>query len=155
MVKYLRPVKPALDYYRRSLLPNGKLARFYELETNRPLFFDRDYNLTYEDDDLPTHYSFIVSSKIDRLQRQYDELISTPVEKLGKPATMKAPRRSSASSRKVKQILDQIDSRGAWVEKGRLKYHGSDDDTAKVISTKTFSENIISLAEWLGSSEQD
>lgn len=154
-VKYLRPVTPALDYYRRSVLPNGKLARFYELETNRPLFFDRDYNLTYEDDDLPTHYSFIVSSKIDRLQRQYDELISTPVENLGKPATMKAPRRSSANSRKVKQILDQIDSRGAWVEKGRLKYHGSDDNTAMVISTRTFSENIILLAEWLGSSEQN
>ena len=153
--KYLGPLPSALEYYRRSQLPNGKLARFYEIKTNRPLFFDRDYNLTYRDDDLPTHYSFIVTSKLDRLQRQYDELLSTPVEKLKQPGPARIPERSSASARKVTQILDQMDSRGAWVEKGRLKYYGQEDDTAEVISSKTFSENIIALAAWLGASSQD
>ena len=34
--KYLEPLPRALDYYRDSLLPDGRLARFYELKTNKP-----------------------------------------------------------------------------------------------------------------------
>src|SRR3954470_19083766 len=35
--RYLEPIPRALAYLRRSRLPDGRLARFYELETNRPL----------------------------------------------------------------------------------------------------------------------
>ncbi|MBN1910647.1 MAG: polysaccharide lyase, partial [Pirellulales bacterium] len=55
---YLAPVPRTLDYFEQSTLPDGTLARFYELKTNRPLFFTREYELTYNDDDLPTHYCF-------------------------------------------------------------------------------------------------
>jgi hypothetical protein len=39
--KYLAPVPKALDYLERSQLPDGRLARFYELKSNRPLYFTK------------------------------------------------------------------------------------------------------------------
>ena len=35
--RFLEPIPRAIAYLRRSLLNDGRLARFYELETNRPL----------------------------------------------------------------------------------------------------------------------
>jgi len=72
-VKYLRGIDKALDYLDASKLEDGRLARFYELQTNRPLYFRRtgkQYDLTYADDDrLPTHYAFkpIFYSKISQV----------------------------------------------------------------------------------------
>ena len=34
--KYLEPIPRALVYLKRSILPDGKLARYYELKTNNP-----------------------------------------------------------------------------------------------------------------------
>jgi len=62
--KYLEPLPRALDYYEKSALPDGRLARFYELRTNKPLYFTKDYQLTYTSDDMPTHYGFIVGSSL-------------------------------------------------------------------------------------------
>ena len=47
--KYLAPIPRALDYLKKSRLPDGRIARFYELKTNRPLYFTRDYQLTYDE----------------------------------------------------------------------------------------------------------
>ena len=51
---------------------------------------------------------------------------------------------------KVMAILNDLDSRGAWVESGRLRYHGPDDTTTQVIRSDTFVSNLMSLATWLG-----
>lgn len=40
--RFIEPIPSALAYLRRSRLNDGQLARFYELETNRPFFCDRD-----------------------------------------------------------------------------------------------------------------
>ena len=68
--KYLEPIPRALDYLKQSELPGGRLARFYELQTNRPLYFTKQYELTYNDDDLPTHYSFQSQSWVDAVRAQ-------------------------------------------------------------------------------------
>ena len=72
--KYLEPIPRALAYLRRSRLPDGRLARFYELETNRPLYFTKDYRLTYDDSDMPTHYAFKVGDRTDSIAREYERL---------------------------------------------------------------------------------
>jgi hypothetical protein len=38
---YLKPIPPALEWFQRSRTPNGQWARFYELKTNRPLYFTK------------------------------------------------------------------------------------------------------------------
>ena len=72
--KYLEPIPRALEYFRRSRLPDGRLARFYELRTNRPLYFTKDYQLTYDDSDVPTHYSFKVSDGTEGIAQEYERL---------------------------------------------------------------------------------
>ncbi|MGL5095369.1 MAG: pectate lyase, partial [Planctomycetia bacterium] len=47
--KYLKPIPAALAYLRRSKLSDGRLARFYELKSNKPLYMTSDYVLTYDD----------------------------------------------------------------------------------------------------------
>jgi len=57
--KYLAPIPSALAWFERSKLPDGKHARFYELQSNKPLYFIAEkYELTYDDSNIPTHYSF-------------------------------------------------------------------------------------------------
>ena len=47
--KYLEPIPRALAYYKKCLLPDGRVARYYELKTNKPLYMDQNYKLTYDE----------------------------------------------------------------------------------------------------------
>jgi PelA/Pel-15E family pectate lyase len=143
--KYLEPVPRALAYYRRSLLPDGRLARFYELGTNKPLYFTRKYELTHRDDDLPTHYGFQVSSQLDAISREYDQLRKLSPEEL----KHEAKRASRPTDAQVKAILAALDDRGQWVEAGRLRSHGPDDPTRRVIESRTFIRNVQTLSAYL------
>ncbi len=146
--KYLEPIPRAIAYLKRSLLPDGRLARFYELKTNRPLYFTTDYQLTYEDDDLPTHYGFIVSNGLKGIEREYERLDAMdPSELLASP---KPPGRSNARQiARVKKVLSALDEQGRWVEDGRLRYHGSDDPTRRIVSCRTFAGNLKVLSDYL------
>lgn len=66
--KYCRAVRDALQWLTTSLRPDGKLARFYELETNTPVYMTSEYQLTYDDGNCPTHYQFIVPSRITEIE---------------------------------------------------------------------------------------
>src|SRR5205823_5910264 len=83
--KYLEPIPRALDYLEKSEVSPGRLARFYELKTNRPLYFTKQYDLVYTADDLPTHYAFIIGSSVPSLRADYEKLLATDQLKL-KPA---------------------------------------------------------------------
>lgn len=141
--KYLKPLPRALAYYRSSQLPNGKLARFYEMRTNKPLYFTKDYKLTYDDGDVPTHYSFQVSSRLDRIEKRFRELAGRE----WRPPVKKEPARPSEDV--IRALLKGQDERGAWVEEGRLRYWGKGDDTTRVIEGRTFVSNLRLLARWL------
>lgn len=149
--KFLEPIPRALAYLKRSQLPDGRLARFNELKTNRPLYMTREYALTYEDNDLPTHYGFQVPSETASLLRRYENLVKkTPAElqQLRQPST-KSPKAKNLEPR-VREIITAQDNRGAWVEPGRLKYHGKSDSTDRVISSETFAKNLDILSQYVG-----
>jgi len=149
--KYLEPIPRAIAYLRNSQLPGGRLARFYELKTNRPLYFTTDYELTYEDDDLPTHYDFTVGSGLHRIEREYERLRAmNPSELRPEAKTPGQPRRASPRQiARVEKILTALDDRGRWVEEGRLKCHGADDPTRRIIDCRTFARRVQELAEYL------
>jgi PelA/Pel-15E family pectate lyase len=151
--KYLEPIPRAMAYLKKSRRPDGRLARFYELKTNKPLYFTKDYKLTYSDDDMPTHYGFVVGSKLDSIERAYEKIKNTPVEELQRERTRSGPRLSNSLARRVQEIVDALDERGAWVEDGRLKYHGGDDPARRVISSDTFSRNIRTLAQFIAAAK--
>ncbi len=150
--KYLQPVPRAVKYLRKSHLPvpGPKLARFYELKTNRPLYFTRDYRLTYDDSHAPDHYGFIFDSKINDIDFEYQDLLMIP------PAELSSwkeppPRLTPELTQKVTKILKEMDSRGAWIEKdwirnpeGRKVYPDSG-----VVNSQTFVDNVQTLCRYL------
>jgi hypothetical protein len=144
--KYLQPVPAALAWLKRSQLPDGRMARFYELHTNKPLYFTKQYELTYSDADLPTHYGFKTGGdKLDKLAATYEKLKSEGPPK--KPAAAPEPIKFTKKfADEARQVAAALDDRGAWVEDGRLSNFGDDDPTTRIITSRTFVKNLPVLA---------
>lgn len=149
---FLAPIPKALDYLKKSRLPDGQLARFYELKTNKPLYFTKAYELTFDDGDLPTHYGFKVSSKLESLEKRYNDVVKLSPEKLANKRQPKAdePSATPALEAQAKDLIGKLDDRGAWVTDGTLKYH-KNDDTKRVIESTTFIRNLEVLSRYLKS----
>ena len=144
--KYLEPIPRALKYYQRSLRPDGNLARFYELKTNKPLYFTKDYELTYSDADMPTHYGFVINSKLDRIEKAWQKLKRTPVEKLNPESLPRTYKMSKSLTRDARDAASSLDERGAWVEAGTMKNY---DGVKKVIDSRTFTRRMTDLARYI------
>ncbi len=148
--KYLEPIPRALAHLEKSALPSGRMARFYELKTNNPLYFTKEYALVYSDDDLPTHYAFTTTNNLRRIRADYEKLLNTDPAKL-KP--VKKPEKYAASdslAKAARAAIDALDDRGAWVESGKLKGETDPDGKAKrIITTGTFMKNVETLSRFL------
>ncbi len=149
--RFLEPLPRALDYYEKSALPAGRLARFYELRTNTPLYFTKDYQLTYSSDDMPTHYSFITASSLPSLREDYERLKSMSPEEVQNSSAVSrpaAPRLTPELAGNAADVMAALDERGAWTEAGDLRYHEA-GSAERVIDCQTFIRNVGILAEYL------
>lgn len=147
--RFLEPVPRALDYFRRSRLPDGRLARFYELRSNRPLYFTTDYQLTHSDADVPTHYSFKVVDWTAAVAAEYERTRTTPRE-TEKAATAEPSAKLTAKlAAAVRVVIAAQDSRGRWVESGGMRYHRPKDPSVRVINSATCARNIEMLSRYL------
>ncbi len=144
--KYLTPIPNALAYLKRSLLPEGKLARYYELKTNKPLYMVRrgkKYTLTYDDSKLPAHYGWKTESRIEQLEKNYELL------KAGK--SIPQPKRDEVEIRK---ILSSLDSKGRWIstfDGKRLVGQAKMPIGEKYLASAVFSSNLTQLSELIRS----
>ncbi|WP_406698822.1 pectate lyase [Singulisphaera sp. Ch08] len=150
--KYLEPIPRALAYLQRSLLPDGRLARYYELQTNKPLYMIRrgkDYTLTYDDSDLPAHYGWKVDSRLAAIEARYKTLKAGGRE----PTTA----RSVADlEREVRQIIMDLDDQGRWVSRyageplvGQPKFAPG----SLYLSSTLFSRNLETLSQYLAATQ--
>jgi len=146
--KYLAPIPAALEYLRRSRLPDGRLARFYEMQSNKPLYFTKHYTLTYNDSELPTHYAFKVTDKTDGIARDYERLKELSAAELRRPVGPVATQVTPELTAQVKAVIAAQDSRGRWVEEGQLR--GTQQGGTKVIRSSTFVRNVELLSRYLG-----
>ncbi len=122
--KYLASIQPALAWFERSKLPDGTHARFYELKTNKPLFFVKDtYELTYDDGNIPTHYSFKDDRQddIDAFKRQLAKGREELQMNHAGPQTPKewASRAKGAAS-KARLAAKALDSEGRWLKDDQI-----------------------------------
>jgi len=118
--RFLEPIPRALAWMKRSELPEGGLARFYELKTNRPLFFTGTVpgklDLVYADDPRPLWlegYGYVVKSARERLTREYDELAAAEWRPPAKEPPRPAPR--AVTGAEVRQVIAALDEQGRWV----------------------------------------
>ena len=147
--RFLEPIPRALAWAKAAQLPDGRMARFYELQTNRPLYFTREYALTYSDADLPTHYAFKVGNRTDRIESLYQRILKEGRETI---LTERAQVRPVAEER-IQAIIDALDAEGRWLEEGRLR---NPEDrrvpiVAQVISCRTFNRNLTLLSQYVAS----
>ena len=153
---FLAAVPRALNYLKSSEISKGRLARFYELKTNRPLYFTRMYELVYTDDDLPTHYGFQVGSNLASIEAAWGRAKRggplKPVD--ASRAVRPGPRKLTAAVKaRAAAAINSMDDRGAWVELGELRYQGNGREATRVISTLTFVRQITALAEYLAAGQ--
>jgi hypothetical protein len=149
---YLKPLPTALTYLKTCVLPDGQLARFYELKTSRPLYFTRDYQLTHDPKDMPTHYAFKVRSRLDAVEAEYRRLLDALPGDLRKEPR---PRLSPALAEAVQKVLSAQDATGAWTEPGTVRDGGGKKVTPKggVVRSQTFIDHVTILCRYLATTK--
>jgi hypothetical protein len=153
--KYLDPIPRAVAYLRASQLEPARLARFYELTTNRPLYFTRDKDgrhvMTYENKNLATNYAFIIDSVLDEIEARYRRLNDAPWSP-GLAQVSDIEKVSPQLAADAQAIISAMDRRGAWVERGVLAHHKLQPESG-VIDCATFAKNIRTLCRFLNSNK--
>ncbi|HEY1186048.1 MAG TPA: hypothetical protein VGE74_00265, partial [Gemmata sp.] len=144
--KYLEPIPKALAYFNKSLLPDGKVARFYELKTNKPLYMNAKYELTYDESAAPGHYGWKQPAHFKRIEADYENA------KAGRPPRAQ-PRSAKELESEVRRVLKELDAEGRWVNVfagerlvGQPKFAAG----FKYISSDVFSRNVEVLSDYLG-----
>lgn len=148
--RYLEPIPRAVTYFRKSLLPDGHLSRFYEPRTNRPVYFTRGpggkgHVLTYENDKLASNYGFIRDSELDQIEAAYR------AAKANAPAPVESPT-GPALDKLVRDILAGQDPSGAWITVGGMMRDGSGKKTTPaggVLESEVFIDHVKTLTHWL------
>ena len=151
--KYLTPIPRALAYLEQSALPSGRMPRFLELKTNKPLYFTKQYDLVYTDDDLPTHYGFITSNRLPRIRTEYERLVATDPAKLKRVRRPERYELSDSLKKSAREVIDALDARGAWVEDGRLRDADPGGKVRRIITTETFMRNVAVLSRFLAANK--
>jgi PelA/Pel-15E family pectate lyase len=141
--RYLAPIPSAIEWFNRSRLPDGRWSRFYELKTNKPLYFTKAYELTFQDNDLPTHYSFQGDYGVSGAIKYYEDVKAAGREKWlesHKPAPLtadRAKRRAAALENRVRTIIAALDEKGRWLSRdGRIE-------------SRLFVQNVEALCDFL------
>lgn len=142
--KYLEPIPRALAYFEECLLPDGKIARYYELETNRLLYMDSEYQLTFDDSDLPPHYAWKQPARLEGIKKAYHA-----VRAGNDPARSRS---SPAPPEKVRRIIRSLDDHGRWISVysgERLTGQPGFDPGYRYVSSLVFSRNVEILSDFL------
>jgi PelA/Pel-15E family pectate lyase len=171
--RYLDAVGKAIDWYKRSRIggseDRGVWARFYELETNRPLYFTRTYELVYTDDDLPVHYGFKSNYSVNSRMRRYEKIkergrgdFLAQRDHANTPAEWAALAKRTARS--VSPIIEAQDELGRWVKvvasreqvrdkQGRVGYEVDESTQLQMMYSNEFIQNMQKLADHITASQ--
>lgn len=140
--KYLEPIPRALTYLKRSRLPDGRLARYYELESNKPLYMTRDYRLTHDDSDVPKHYGWKTEARLDVLESALANARARRAPGMSKPP----------KAEKIRAIITALDAEGRWLSTytgerlvGQPKFKPGE----AFIASEVFSRNLETLSEYV------
>jgi hypothetical protein len=105
--RFVATLPAARAWMERSLLPDGRLSRYYELITNRPLYMTADYELTFEDARLPKHYGWKTESRLAEIDAAL----------LGLRAGAAEPVAAVPTEVAVREILAALDGEGRWLSR--------------------------------------
>ncbi|MCB1211222.1 MAG: hypothetical protein KDK97_17995 [Verrucomicrobiales bacterium] len=143
--KYLAPFPSALAYLQKSLLPDGQLARYYELENNKPLYMTDDYKLTNSDADVPKHYGWKTDARLKEIDAAYRD-----VSARGKWSPQSADEMLDDAG--ALRVIKALDAEGRWISQfdgerlvGQPKFQPGES----YIASAVFAQHIRELCAWL------
>lgn len=157
--KYLAPIPPALAWYKRSEIGPNQWARYYELETNKQLFGDRDGKIYYRLADISEErqhgYSWSGSYGVANVISLYEK-----VKTRGREAYLKSrqPKPLTAAQReerhkslepKVDKLIAALDEKGRWLVAGHFEKKVKNIAFEKRIDTDVFIANMKVLCDYL------
>ncbi|TWU32913.1 pectate lyase [Novipirellula artificiosorum] len=139
--RFLDAVGPAIDYLKSCRREDGKLARYYELRTNQPIYFTVDYQMTHDDADMPDHYSFVVDSDLEQIELRYQRLVDGR-----EPAAIGRP-----DGNQVAEVVGRQASSGAWLLPGYVRDAAGKKlvPTEGVVHSDEFIRNVDLLSRFL------
>jgi PelA/Pel-15E family pectate lyase len=143
--KYLEPIPKALAYFKKSLLPDGRVARFYEFKTNKPLYMDAKYELTYDDSAAPSHYGWKQPARFAEIERAYQAI------KCGKVAAYSPPSAQELEA-DVRRIVKELNPDGQWIstyDGERLVGQPKFERGFRYLSSEVFARNVGTLSRYL------
>lgn len=141
---FLEPIPAAVEWLRRSTLRPRVWARFYELETNRPIYANNDRKIVYEQVNLRPGYGWKGNYDPRAQIARYRKIVAVGrdayLESLRKPMTEDERRRRLAGLRgRVRAIIASLDDKDRWItSRGQPR-----------ISCRTFVANVRTLSEFL------
>lgn len=139
--RFVTPIAAGQAWLEKSLLPNGKLSRYYELKSNKPLHMTEDYELTYDDSKLPKHYGWQNEPRLKEIDAALAGL--RPGGKIAK---------SRPTEEEVRGVLAALDAEGKWVSQydgemmvGQPKFKVGEE----YVSSAVFVANVEVLCAFL------
>lgn len=142
--RYLEPIPKALAYFKKSLLPDGRIARYYEFKTNKPLYMDARYQLTYDDSAVPSHYGWKQSAHFDQIEKDYKDA--------NNGGALSSRRKAGELEAAVKKIIADLDEEGRWISTyngERLVGQPKFANAFRYLSSDVFRRNVETLSEYL------
>lgn len=115
--KFLKPAPAFFAWLQRSQISSNRWARLYELETNKPIYGDRDGKIHYTLDEISAErrrgYSWQSSFDLPETIAWYERMKSEEREKtLAEEKRRTTPSRPKANA--VSTILNQQEASGRW-----------------------------------------
>ncbi len=143
--RYFEAAQPAVRWLAKSRLSDDKWSRFYELGSNKPLYVDTDYKVTYSDENLPGHYKLINPFGIKRVLSDYRKVSPHDGTPLDKTETSPVPKEA-----KVAKLLEALDEQGRWID-GNMIASGAFVKRLTALASYIANEKGEKLPDYLGS----
>jgi len=149
--KYLAPIERAIVWLEDSKIADNTWSRFYELETNRPIYGDRDNKIHYNLDEISEErrkgYSWQSGFGVRPAINEFRKLKDMGAEKYREgrsPSPTQAERDYATESMglEVMDILVSLDYQGRWL-----------DTESWMITCRSFVGNMNTLCRFLELSE--
>lgn len=169
----LEPIPDALRWLREVRLENGSWARFVELGTNQPLYYDRGRIRVASVEELHLErrtgyaYETDLEPQLEAAARRFEQALSLGAEGLRKreqaaPSGADARRRLDALTEAVQRVIAEQEGSGAWITRGDrfkrtmpkgVRWNG-EYDVMDRISSAVFNRNVALLCEYLELSDR-
>jgi len=166
----LEPIPDSLRWMQGIRMENGKWARFVELGTNKPLYYDRGRIRVNSMEELHIErrrgyaYETNLESALKKTSKRYELALKLDRGKFQavdndnpKPTQEQDAQRVKVLSTRVRQIVNRQELSGAWVShddrfKKRMpkgvRWNGEYEVTDR-ISSSVFNRNVETLCEYL------